>query len=459
MNLTGELIAVLDVGKTNAKLALVEAGACEASRVWQRPSRSIETPLGPCLDVRGIEAWVISTLAQAGGREQIRALVPIAHGAAAVLVDSRGEIVTAPDYEARQFETVAEPYRAFRDDYATTCSPFLPLGLNLGRQFFFLKTRHPSAYGQAARVLLYPQFWAWRFSGVAGSEVTSLACHTDLWDVRHGHYSPAAERLGLDALLPPIRSAAEVLGPISVEFAQATGLRRDCRVLCGIHDSNASYLCHSSWRPPAEPMTVVSSGTWVVVMARGADLSRLRESEGMLANVDAHGTPVATARFMGGREYAAISGGGSRLLSPDLNALRSVVRRRVMAVPPNAESGNVDPSIDAASLDCDERHALASVYCALRVERLLELLDAAGDVVVDGPMAENASFCALLATLRPRSKVVASTSPIGPALAASILASPSTAQPPVYRGIDGLQVEGLADYRAAWRGRLVDRAQ
>ena len=68
---------------------------------------------------------------------------------------------------------------------------------------------------------------------------------------------------------------------------------------CGIHDSNASYLCYRVGRPAGQPFAVVSSGTWTVIMAHGSDLARLRENRDMLANVDAFGVPVATARFTG----------------------------------------------------------------------------------------------------------------------------------------------------------------
>jgi hypothetical protein len=49
-----------------------------------------------------------------------------------------------------------------------------------------------------------------------------------------------------------------------------------------------------------EAFTVVSSGTWTIVMANRGDLRRLRERRDMLANVNVFGAPIATARYMGG---------------------------------------------------------------------------------------------------------------------------------------------------------------
>ncbi len=45
----------------------------------------------------------------------------------------------------------------------------------------------------------------------------------------------------------------------------------------------------------------------------------------MLANVDALGVPTATARFMGGREYAAIAGEAGACRQPDQAGLAAVL--------------------------------------------------------------------------------------------------------------------------------------
>ena len=43
------------------------------------------------LDVVAIEAWLLDSLRSAPQRERVAAIVPIAHGAAAVLVDHAGD--------------------------------------------------------------------------------------------------------------------------------------------------------------------------------------------------------------------------------------------------------------------------------------------------------------------------------------------------------------------------------
>jgi sugar (pentulose or hexulose) kinase len=111
-------------------------------------------------------------------------------------------------------------------------------------------------------------------------------------------------------------------------------------------------------------------------MAHGAPLERLDQTRDMLANVDAFGAPVATARFMGGREFEA-----------------------------RAAS---DP-------------ALAARHVARETARCLEALGASGDVIVEGPFARNAAFLGALAELRPGPRVLASDDSTGSAGGATAL--------------------------------------
>ena len=297
--MTDKLIAVFDIGKTNAKLLLVDAASGEP--IWSEEIRNAGRPTELCLqlDVQRLEDWLVAALSRAPRKSEVRCIVPITHGAAVVLLDEHGERLCAPDYEDPIYERDAAAYAAARDHYAQTCSPLLPRGLNLGRQLYYLQHHQGAMFGRCARLLLYPQYWAWRLSGVMASEVTSLGCHTDLWRPTSAGYSVLAQRQGWSGLLPSIRGAAEKLGPVTPAMQQATGLTAACQVVCGIHDSNASYLSLvASWRQ-SESFAAISSGTWVIIFSQGTPLAALGEQADMLANVDAAARPVATARFMG----------------------------------------------------------------------------------------------------------------------------------------------------------------
>jgi L-fuculokinase len=449
----GSLIAVFDVGKTNAKLSLLDLA--EGRELWsvRRANAVVEGPGGRELDVLAIEKWLLQSLSEAPGRERISVVVPVAHGAAAVLLDHTGEVLAAPDYEDACFEEVRAAYLPLRDPYSLTFSPALPNGLNLGRQLFQLQTCRAELFQRAAHLLLYPQYWAWRLSGVMAAEVTSLGTHTDLWRPHERAYSMLARRQGWARLMPPQRSANERLGPIRATVASATGLDPACEVACGIHDSNASYLRFLLDRE-REAFTVVSSGTWTIVMANRGDLRRLREERDMLANVNAFGSAVATARYMGGREYEAIARGGEE---PTVDALIEVLARGAMALPSFATAGPYSGRqgrIEAGEgLDGPRRAALATLYSALMTSLLIESLGSAGEIFVDGPLARNPLFARLLAACVPVGTVRTYPEGGGTRVAAYLAGEPAPV-PDVPQSVVPLRLPGLLDYQSGWRHRL-----
>ena len=451
------VVAILDVGKTHAKLLLADAVSGELMGSAQRHRQPYEAGGLRQLDLDATWEWLLQALAAAEHPERITDFVPVGHGAAAALIDAQGALLAAPDYEDPAFESVAAEYHALRDPFALTASPELPLGLNLGRQLYCLQTRAPRLYARATQLLLHPQYWAWRLSGVPASELTSLGCHTDLWLPRAAAPSPLACTRGWDRLLPPLRRADAVLGAISLAVRARTGLPARCRVRCGIHDSNASWLAHAARFPPDQPFSVISSGTWVILMARGTDLARLDERRDLLANVDAEGSPVATARFMGGREYAAIA--GERPAAATAADLHAVLAAGALALPSFAEAGGPwagrrGTLQRAEALTGPQRTALATLYLALMCDARLEELGALGPLIVDGPLAADAQFLATLAAQRPASPVHAAGTRAGSVAGALRLAGRSPPGGEAGPATVPLDSPALAGYRARWRAAL-----
>ena len=450
------LIAVFDVGKTNAKIALVDPAL--GQEIWsaRRANAVVQGVATRELDLAAIEAWLFDALRGAPQRERVTAIVPVAHGAAAVLVDHAGEVLAAPDYEDPCFDEVAGDYAALRDSFALTFSPSLPQGLNLGRQLFYLQRRQDALFQRVAHILLYPQYWSWRLSGVMSSEVTSLGTHTDLWRPHEQSYSTLARRQGWARLMPSMHRATDQLGRLRPAIAAATGLPESCAVVCGIHDSNASYLRFLMDRE-REAFTVVSSGTWTIVMANRGDLRRLREERDMLANVNVFGAPIATARYMGGREYEAISQGAAE---PTIDALIEVLTRGCMALPSFASagpySGRPGRIEGAGDLDAAQRAALATLYSALMTAQLIESLGTAGEIFVDGPLARNPLFASLLGACVPVGTVRTYPEGGGTRVAAHLAGVPSL-QPGALRNVIPLRIPGLLEYQANWRHRLEER--
>jgi sugar (pentulose or hexulose) kinase len=451
-------IAVLDVGKTSVKLAVTDReGRVHESRSC--PNRVLESEPYPHADTEGTWEWILATLRELGSRHPLECIVPVGHGACAALVDERGLVLPMLDYE-HDLSDVDADYEPLARDFQKSGSPRLPRGLNLGRQLFWLEKKHPQRFAHTRHILAHPQYWAFRLSGVACAEVTSLGCHTDLWEPAKGRFSAFADQRGYSQLFPRIVPAWQRLGPISTDVAQKTGLRSECQVLAGVHDSNASYFAYRTAR--SGPFTVVSTGTWTVIMAGGRSASRLDPDRDMLANVDAFGDAVACCRFMGGREFHAIAGADGLAVDADQGALERILHDRVLALPSFADQGGPFrgmpgriTALDFASRAAPiERAALATLYTALLTDYCLELLGALGNIVVDGRFSKNRLWLSILAALRTTQAVLASEDEGSSRGAAALAAWPEHLASNSPRECTPLTLPGLFDYRSAWRAAL-----
>src|SRR5450631_941714 len=451
--------AVLDIGKTNVKVATF---ACDGALLFERatPNRVAPGPPYPHADVETIWNFLLAALAEANRAHRISTIVATTHACTAALVDGVGLVLPVMDYEFAGVDEIEPFYAPLRPPFSESFSPALPVGLNLARQLAWQQRRFADVFARAKYLLTYPQYWACRLSGVTAAEVTSLGAHSDLWAPLQGQFSSLVSALDLRRLMPPLQPAYQRLAPIKPDIAAAAGLGRDVGVFCGVHDSNASLLPHLGSRQA--PFTIVSTGTWVILMAPGLSVKGLDPADDTLANVDVEGRPVATARFMGGREYAAIAGAPG---NPDPASLARVIASGAMALPCFAGQGGGGPFAsrqgeirgEAASAD---RLALATLYVALMSDLMLTRLGVtAGDLVVEGSLAANPAYAALLAAFRPSQQVFAGSDAAGTAPRAALFAKwpPRNFQPPPLIAAPPFAVEGLHAYRTAWTRAVLDR--
>ncbi|MDX8511070.1 FGGY-family carbohydrate kinase [Mesorhizobium captivum] len=418
------IVAVIDIGKTNAKVALVDLGRMVETAL--RRTANVVSSDGPYPhhDVEALWTFIVNSLADLNRERRIDAISITTHGATGALVDHSGELaLPVLDYEFDGPDQLAADYEAVRPPFAETGTPRLPIGLNLGAQFFWQQKRFPAEFARAAAMLMYPQYWALRLTGVAANEVTSLGCHTDLWNPWTSDYSSLVDRMGWRRLMAPVRPAKDRLGPILPALAVQTGLDPRTPVFCGLHDSNASLLPHLLSDAP--PFSVVSTGTWVVTMAVGGKKIDLDPARDTLVNVNALGDPVPSARFMGGREFSLLTEGQSQGWSED--DVAAVLMRKALLLPSTRQGSGPFPHRaaewrNAEGLSAGQRFAAISFYLALMTAACLDLIGGDGPTTVEGPFAQNRLFIRMLAAATGR-PVVASETSTGTSIGAALLAS------------------------------------
>ena len=223
-------VAVFDIGKTNMKVVVFDAAGEVVAERGHPNAVLLPDARWPYrrLYTEGAWAFLIGALKELGARFFIEAISIAAHGAAGVLVTDESNALPAVDYEFDGYGALAAEYDKVRPPFEETLSPCLPRGLNLGRQVFYLERQFPAQFKTARALLGYPQYWSWRLSGVAATEFTSIASHTDLWRPMEGRLSSLVDKLGWRRLFPPMRKAWDTLGTIKPEIAAATRPCAEC---------------------------------------------------------------------------------------------------------------------------------------------------------------------------------------------------------------------------------------
>lgn len=448
-------IGVIDIGKSNAKVAVVDLETRTELMVRKRPNTVDRGGKYPHFDIEGLWQFALGALRELNAESPLEAISITTHGASAALVAEDGSLaLPVLDYEFAGPDQLAADYDAVRPEFSESFTPRLPGGLNLGAQIFWQARCFPIEFERVRWILPYPQYWAFRLTGVPAAEITSWGCHTDLWDFPTDLYSSLVMREGWLERLPTVRPASDVLGTTLPAVTEALGLKRPLPVYSGIHDSNASLLPHLIERQP--PFGLVSTGTWVVVAAPGGDIDHLDPARDCLANIDAFGHPVPSARFMGGREFEMLT----TPRTPDADTVAAILARRTMLLPSVVQGSGPYPGREARwtvpreSLSDDEAYVVTSFYLAMMTATCLELTGAENVTVVEGPFAGNALYLRMLASATGRPVEPVRRSATGTSIGAALLArlgQPSPAVPPT-ETITG--DAAAAAYATAWR-RLV----
>lgn len=410
------------------------------------------------LDVVAIGDWLCDALGRFAADDP-QYIVPVAHGAAvAALVDNH--LAFPPlDYEAQLPPALLAEYRAARSPFLETGSPALPQGLNFGAQLYWAERLYPEQMAQAT-LLPLAQYWAWFLSGTAVSEVTSLGCHSDLWNPAAGTFSKLAHEQGWAGRFAPLADASAVVGTLRPDLAAATGLSPKVQVLTGLHDSNAALNAARGFAEiEAGDATVLSTGTWFIAM-RLAQSVTLPEGRDCLVNVDAFGAPVPSARFMGGREIEGLIEIDTRQvdITPDqphlIAAVPELIASRAMVLPTLAPGCGPFPGGQGgwthAPADWFARRAGACLYAALVTDAMLDLIGAQGALLIEGRFAEAEVFVRALASLRPDLSVYVANAHNDVGLGAIRLIDRAIAPAGQLRRVAGLDTD-LTEYRRQWR--------
>jgi L-fuculokinase len=306
-------IAILDVGKTNKKLFLFDE---QYRIVWEQTmvfDGTKDEDGEPCEDLQQLTAWVrqsLKTLA-AVPDIKVRAINCSAYGASFVHIGADGTPV-APLYN------YLKPYpedlkKKFYDTYGgevtlsmLTASPVLG-SLNSGMQLYRIKQQQPELFARIRYSLHLPQYLSFLLTGKVFSDITSIGCHTNLWNFSQQHYHEWVYREGLIDKLAPIRPSTSVM-PLSAPPSSLPSppVCSDIAIAIagiGLHDSSAAMIPYlESFR---EPFVLISTGTWCITMNpfNDAPLTVAELKKDCLCYISYRGRPVKASRLFAGYDH------------------------------------------------------------------------------------------------------------------------------------------------------------
>jgi len=230
---------------------------------------------------------------------EIKAVNFSSYGASFVYIGEDGKPV-APLYN------YLKPYpqklsRQFYNNYGgkekfslQTASPVLG-SLNSGMQLYRLKYEKPGLFQNIKYALHLPQYLSYLLSGTACSDITSIGCHTGLWNFTKNYYHEWLSKEHILKKLAPLVPSNKVINTVFHGNSIAVG--------AGLHDTSATLIPYLLNFP--EPFVLISTGTWCISLNpfNHLPLTINELKNDCLCYMQYQGKPIKASRIFAGQEH------------------------------------------------------------------------------------------------------------------------------------------------------------
>jgi sugar (pentulose or hexulose) kinase len=417
------VIAIFDVGKTNKKLFLFDE---QYNIVFEKSAKFTETTDEDgdvCENLESLRLSVFDSLREVFGKKEfdIKAINFSTYGASFVYIDEDGQPLTPLyNYLKKYPESLSEPfykkYGGEKKFSLETASPVLG-SLNSGLQLYRLKQEKPEIFSQMKYALHLPQYMSYLISGVAHTDITSIGCHTALWNFEKNDYHEWVKREGLIDKLAPLISSDIVVPSTFPGNTYSVGV--------GLHDSSAALIPYLvSFH---EPFILISTGTWCISMNPFNDEPLTSEELELdcLCYMTYQGKPVKASRLFAGYEHEQqvkriadhfnTHTAKYRNVPYDADIITSLKKKDQLSKK-QVEAGKLHESIFAQrdlstfASDIEAYHQLLLdiIEQQYLITRLV-LNDSVKRIFVDGGFSKNAIYMNLLAAYFPALEVFAAS--------------------------------------------------
>jgi len=447
-------IAVIDVGKTNKKLFLFDQ---DYNIVYERSARFLETTDedgDPCENLESLRLSVFDSLRSLFNKKEydVKAINFSAYGASFVNIDEDGNPVTPlynylkpfPEELKKQFYNT---YGGEENFSLRTASPVLG-SLNSGMQLYRLKYEKSDAFNRIQYSLHLPQYLSYLISCKPCSDITSIGCHTNLWDFTKNDYHQWVYDEGIHEKLAAICSYDETTKAIFPGNNYLVGI--------GLHESSAAlipYMVNFH-----EPFVLLSTGTWCISLNpfNNTPLTIEELKQDCLCYLHYQGKPVKASRLFAGPDHEE----GMKRIADHFN--QNVIKYRNIEFNPemvsllqkngfletekNAKNQFFERDLSSFSNDEEAYHQLMLDIIRQQVQSTQLVLNGSPvkRLFVDGGFSRNAVYMNLLAMAFPQLEVYAASMAQATALGAALAIHKSWNKKPLPNTLIKLQYYSAA---------------
>jgi len=435
------LILIFDIGKTNKKLFLYNERYEIVHQLETRIPEIKDEDGDPCEDLQSLTAWIKSVFETIGRDHSIKALNFSAYGASFVNIDANGRAATPlynylKSFPGKLHDEFYNNYGGVEQFCLETASPDLG-NLNSGLQLYRIKEQRPKDFEKIKCSLHLPQYLSWLFTKKTFSDITSIGCHTALWNFQLNRYHRWVSQEGILEKLADIFPSDKT---IALEKS---------KIVCGagLHDSSAALIPYLA--SFTEPFILISTGTWCISLNpfNQTPLTFEELGEDCLCYLDYKGKSVKASRLFAGHEHenAVKLIADHFLVKPDF--YRDIRFDKEISDKLKTGKAQDNKRVSILNLDhfADHLHAYYHFMKSL-VERQIKstnlVLEGSSvrNIFVDGGFSRNQVYMNLLAEAYSNQKVWAATVAQSTALGAALAIHSSWNKKEIAEGLVGKQL-------------------
>jgi sugar (pentulose or hexulose) kinase len=425
-------IAIFDIGKTNKKIVVLDEDYNVLHRESVRLKETCDEDGYPCENIQHLTNWVKESFQQllSDERFDIQALNFSAYGASLVYVDENLEPVLPLYNYLKPYPTEIQhifysKYQGEDEFSKRTATPVLG-SLNSGLQLFRVKMERPETLQSIKYALHLPQYLSSILTGHAYADITSIGCHTGLWDFQKNNYH---HWLASECLAPKFAPILPAEHTFTIVYHG-----KQMQVGIGMHDSSAAlipYLMNFQ-----DPFILLSTGTWCISLNpfNAQPLTSVDLNNNCLCYLTYDGRPVKASRIFAGNDHETQSQLLSRLYNHPLDYFTQLqyspqILRRAAFID-QVHQFRSSEQIEYGELNLRKFQECEAAYHQLIIDivakqlistTLVRTTPEAKRIFIDGGFSRNDIYMNLMAAVFPKTEIfastVAETSSIGAALA------------------------------------------